>query len=62
MIKEIDEESKAISLTYSGIKKANVFFGFDNLYHFENSEMVHRIQNSLRAHKVMRENVELYSS
>ncbi|ENY69598.1 Preprotein translocase SecA subunit [Mycoplasmopsis bovigenitalium 51080] len=55
---EIDEESKAISLTYCGIKKANAFFGFDNLYHFENSEMVHRIQNSLRAHKVMRENVE----
>ncbi|WP_051630100.1 preprotein translocase subunit SecA [Mycoplasma simbae] len=55
---EIDEESKAISLTYSGIQKANSYFGFSNLYHIENSEMVHRIQNSLRAHKVMRENVE----
>ncbi|TQC51597.1 preprotein translocase subunit SecA [Mycoplasmopsis mucosicanis] len=55
---EIDEESKAISLTFSGIKKANAYFGFDNLYHIENSEMVHRIQNSLRAHKVMKENVE----
>ncbi|MBU4689477.1 preprotein translocase subunit SecA [Mycoplasma zalophidermidis] len=55
---EIDEESKAISLTFSGIQRAKNYFGFENLYHIENSEMVHRIQNSLRAHKVMKENVE----
>ncbi|QBF34726.1 preprotein translocase subunit SecA [Mycoplasmopsis phocirhinis] len=55
---EIDEESKAISLTFSGIQRANAYFGYQNLYDIENSEMIHRIQNSLRAHKVMRENVE----
>ncbi|MCS4536726.1 preprotein translocase subunit SecA [Mycoplasma sp. CSL7475-4] len=55
---EIDEESKAISLTFSGIQRANAYFGYKNLYDIENSEMIHRIQNSLRAHKVMRENVE----
>ncbi|KKB27091.1 Protein export cytoplasm protein SecA ATPase RNA helicase [Mycoplasmopsis meleagridis] len=55
---EIDEESKAISLTYSGINKANNFFTIDNLYDIENSEIVHRIQNALRAHKVMKNNVE----
>ncbi|WP_406616887.1 preprotein translocase subunit SecA [Mycoplasmopsis adleri] len=55
---EIDEESKAISLTYNGVQKANKFFNFENLYDIKNSEMVHRIQNALRAHKVMKLNVE----
>ncbi|WP_029513501.1 preprotein translocase subunit SecA [Mycoplasmopsis primatum] len=55
---EIDEETKAISLTYNGVKKANRFFNFDNLYDIKNSEIVHRIQNALRAHKVMKINVE----
>lgn len=55
---EIDEESKAIALTFSGINKANKYFNFENLYHIENSEIVHRIQNALRAHKVMKNNIE----
>lgn len=54
----IDDESKAISLTYSGIEKANNFFHLENLYDIQNSELVHRIQNALRAHKVMKINVE----
>ncbi|OAB48720.1 preprotein translocase subunit SecA [Mycoplasmopsis gallinarum] len=55
---EIDEETKAISLTFNGIKKANQFFKVDNLYNIENSEIVHRVQNALRAHKIMKNNVE----
>ncbi|WP_214461483.1 preprotein translocase subunit SecA [Mycoplasmopsis bovis] len=55
---EIDEETKAISLTFNGVQKANRFFNFDNLYDIKNSEIVHRIQNALRAHKVMKNNVE----
>ncbi len=55
---EIDEETKAISLTFNGVQKVNRFFNFDNLYDIKNSEIVHRIQNALRAHKVMKNNVE----
>ncbi|WP_456299099.1 preprotein translocase subunit SecA [Mycoplasmopsis columbinasalis] len=55
---EIDEESKAISLTHNGIKKANNYFKVDNLYDIANSEIVHRMQNALRAHKIMKNNVE----
>lgn len=55
---EIDEETKAISLTSRGIEKANKFFNFKNLYDIENSEIVHRVQNALRAHKIMKNNVE----
>ncbi|MEE3928621.1 preprotein translocase subunit SecA [Mycoplasmopsis ciconiae] len=54
----IDDESKAISLTHSGIEKANRFYSINNLYDIDNSEIVHRISNALRAHKVMKNNVE----
>ncbi|ADE19994.1 preprotein translocase subunit SecA [Mycoplasma crocodyli] len=54
----IDDESKAISLTHSGIERANNFYGIKSLYDMENSEIVHRISNALRAHKVMKNNVE----
>ncbi|WP_240337599.1 preprotein translocase subunit SecA [[Mycoplasma] gypis] len=54
----IDEETKSVYLTDEGIDKANLYFGFNNLYDIENSELVHRIQNSLRAHKVMKIDVE----
>lgn len=55
---EIDDESKAIALTHQGIAKANKFYGITSLYDIENSEIVHRMQNALRAHKVMSINVE----
>ncbi|PAK21489.1 preprotein translocase subunit SecA [Mycoplasmopsis agassizii] len=55
---EIDEESKTIKLTESGIDKANKFFNLNNLFDIANSELVHRIQNALRAHKIMSLNVE----
>ncbi|TPE57541.1 preprotein translocase subunit SecA [[Mycoplasma] falconis] len=54
----IDEETKSVYLTDKGIEKANKYFNFDNLYDIQNSELVHRIQNALRAHKVMKLNVE----
>ncbi|WP_336619111.1 preprotein translocase subunit SecA [Mycoplasma phocimorsus] len=55
---EMDEESRAVVLTHRGIAKANKFYRFENLYDFHNSETVHRIQNALRAHKSMFNNVE----
>ncbi|WP_412031800.1 preprotein translocase subunit SecA [Metamycoplasma buccale] len=54
----IDEETKSVYLTESGIEKANKYFNFSNLYDIQNSELVHRIQNALRAHKVMKLDVE----
>jgi len=54
----IDEETKSVYLTDKGIEKANKYFNFKNLYDIENSELVHRIQNALRAHKVMKLDVE----
>ncbi|MXR13335.1 preprotein translocase subunit SecA [Mycoplasma flocculare] len=54
----IDEETKGIKLNDKGIDKANAFFGLRNLYEIKNSELVHRIQNALRANKVMKRDVE----
>ena len=54
----IDEETKSVYLTDKGIEKANKYFNFTNLYDIENSELVHRIQNALRAHKVMKLDIE----
>ena len=54
----IDEETKSVYLTEEGIEKANKYFNFENLYDIQNSELVHRIQNALRAHKVMKLDVE----
>ncbi|VEU70520.1 preprotein translocase subunit SecA [Mycoplasmopsis glycophila] len=54
----IDDESKSITLTHSGIAKANKFYKVNNLYDIENSETVHLISNALRAHKIMKIDVE----
>lgn len=48
----IDNESNTISLTDSGVKKAEAFFRVDNLYSVSCSEIVHKITNALTAHFV----------
>ncbi|MCP4336340.1 MAG: preprotein translocase subunit SecA [Mycoplasma sp.] len=48
----IDFESKSIQLSEEGIDKANNFYKTD-LFSMENSELVHRIQNALRANYIM---------
>ncbi|UVD82010.1 preprotein translocase subunit SecA [Mycoplasma iguanae] len=55
---EIDEETKSIKLSDAGIDHANSFFRISNLYDIVHSELVHRIQNALRAHKIMKRDVE----
>ena len=55
---KIDLESKGISLSDVGVIKAQKFFGIANLYGMQHSELVHRIQNSLRANHIMVHNIE----
>ncbi|MBO0460692.1 preprotein translocase subunit SecA [Enterococcus sp. DIV1298c] len=50
---KIDVQSKTISLTESGIEKAEETFGLDNLYDIENSALTHHIDQSLRANYIM---------
>lgn len=54
----IDKETQSISLTHSGVDKANKWYKTDNLFKIENTEYVHRIQNALRANLIMKKDYE----
>jgi preprotein translocase subunit SecA len=45
----IDVESKTIALKPSGVDKAEEFFRVKNIYDIENVQLVHRINNALKA-------------
>ncbi|MCM0599793.1 preprotein translocase subunit SecA [Periweissella fabalis] len=50
---KVDLESKTITLTDAGIKKAEDFFNLDNLYDAENTALTHHLDQSLRANYIM---------
>lgn len=45
----LDPESQAVALTESGVKKAQEYFKTDNYYNLENSDLIHKTTNALRA-------------
>ncbi len=47
------EKEKSVSLTEEGVKKAERFFAIENLSDPENMEILHHINNALRAHETM---------
>ena len=49
---EVDEKMKAINLTEEGVKKAEQFFKLENLTDIENTEIVHHINQALKAHRL----------
>ncbi len=49
---EADEKMKAINLTEEGVGKAEQFFKLDNLTDIENTEIVHHINQALKAHRL----------
>lgn len=55
---KIDHETQSISLTHQGVNKSNSFYNVKNIYEIQNSEIVHRIQNALRAQYIMKRDVE----
>jgi preprotein translocase subunit SecA len=55
---EIDEESKTIQLTEQGVLHAEAFFNLENLYELTNVQLVHRINNALKANYIFKNGVE----
>jgi len=55
---EIDQKTKAIVLTSSGIKAAEKMFNIKNIYQLEHNSLVHHINNALRANYVMHNDVD----
>lgn len=49
----VDEKAKSSVLTKGGVKKAEEFFGLDNLSDQDNYEINHHISNALKAHGTM---------
>ncbi len=53
-----NEKDKTISLTEEGVRKAEAFFDVENLTEPENQELYHHILGALRAHKMMKRDVD----
>jgi preprotein translocase subunit SecA len=54
----IDQEDRSASLTEKGIRKAEKAFKIENIYNGRNADLVHYIQNALRANYIMSRDVE----
>lgn len=55
---KIEPESNSISLTDSGVVKANEHYHIKNLFDFANSELLHKIKNAMTANFVFQNGVE----
>ena len=53
-----NEKDKTIALTERGVRKAEAFFNVENLTDPENQELYHHIMGALRAHKMMKRDVD----
>jgi len=54
----VDLKAKSASLTQKGIKKAEDEFRLENFNDIENSEIVHNVNQALRAHGVMKKDID----
>ena len=54
----VDEKARSASLTARGIEKAERWFGLENLSDLENATLSHHINQALRAHGVMKRDID----
>lgn len=54
----VDEKARTATLTANGIRKAEKFLGLENFADEQNSEIVHHIYQALRAHGIMKRDVD----
>lgn len=55
---EIDEKTRQVSLTESGVARAEKAYKLKNLYELEHTQLVHHITMALRANYIMMKDVE----
>ena len=55
---EIDVKDRQVNLTENGMKKAENFFGVENIYDVRYVNLVHHIDNALRANYIMARDVD----
>jgi preprotein translocase subunit SecA len=54
----VDEKAKTATLLKSGVEKAEVFFGVENLMDIENTTLRHHIDQAIKAHGVMTRDID----
>ncbi len=54
----VDEKSHSAFLTPNGAKKAESFFGIENLSDFENATILHHVNAAIKAYGVMRRDID----
>ena len=54
----VDEKARNATLTARGIAKAEQYFGLENLADLENSTLSHHINQAIRAHGVMKRDID----
>ena len=54
----VDEKSRSVSLTASGIAKAERFFGVENLADPENANLSHHINQAMKARGLMKKDID----
>ena len=54
----VDEKSRTVSLTASGIAKAEKFFGVENLSDAENTTLSHHINQAMKARGLMKKDID----
>lgn len=54
----VDLKAKSASLTQKGIKKAEETFNLENFNDLENSTLVHHVNQALRAHGIMKKDID----
>ena len=54
----VDEKSRSVSLTATGIAKAEMFFGVENLADSENTTLSHHINQAMKARGLMKKDID----
>ena len=54
----VDEKARSATLTARGIEKAERYFGLENLSDLENTTLSHHINQAIKAHGVMRRDID----
>ena len=54
----VDEKSRSVSLTASGIAKAEQYFGVENLADAENTTLTHHINQAMKARGLMKRDID----
>ncbi len=54
----VDEKSRTVSLTATGIEKAEKYFGVENLADMENTTLSHHINQAMRARGLMKKDID----